>query len=188
MELKRMAPWNWFRHEEEQERSVPVTKVGPSGGTPSMLDTMMPGFPGNFESLVNSFFGDRLRDFTGLTANNTPLGAFGVLKPQVDLRAEENEYILSAEIPGVDENDISINIMEGVMTISGEKKQEQEQKGKNYYRMERSYGSFQRILSLPDDVDQDHITANFKNGVLKVTMPRQQVITQQAKPIKITSS
>lgn len=188
MELKKMAPWNWFRHEEEQERNVPVTKAGHAGGSPTMFDTMMPGFSGNFEGLMNSFFGDRLRDFTRPAAYNTQLGAFGVLKPKLDLRAEEEQYVLSAEIPGVDEKDIAINVMEGVMTISGEKKEEQEQKKKNYYRMERSYGSFQRVLSLPDDVDQDNITANFKNGVLNVTMPRQQVITHEAKPIEITSS
>lgn len=93
-----------------------------------MFDTMMPGFSGNFEGLMNSFFGDRLRDFTGPAAYNTQLGAFGVLKPKLDLRAEEEQYVLSAEIPGVDEKDIAINVMEGVMTISGEKKEEQEQK------------------------------------------------------------
>ncbi len=77
---------------------------------------------------------------------------------------------------------------DSTMTITGEKKQEKETKEENYYRMERSYGSFQRVLSLPDDIDQDNIQANFKHGVLTITMPRQQVITQKAKPIEITSS
>ncbi len=183
MELKKMAPWNWFQHEEEQDCRIPVNKVGGTGGVPSLFDTMMPQFPTHVEGLFNRFFGDTLRDRSGLPTFSTPLGAFGMLKPQADLLAEDNQYILSIEIPGVDEKDISVNVMDGVMTIAGEKKQEEEHKEENYYRMERSFGSFQRVLSLPEDVDQESIGARFKNGVLTVTMPRNQVVSQKVKPI-----
>ena len=72
------------------------------------------------------------------------------------------------------------------MTIRGEKRQEKEEKEKNHYRIERSYGSFQRILSLPEDVDQDGIAAGFKNGVLTITMPRKALPPGEIKQVSIT--
>lgn len=183
MELKRLAPWNWFSKEEELERSVPINKLPGKRGTATK--NMAP-FPNSFEGLVNNFLGNALQEFIGET--QTPLGAYGLLKPQVDLRAEDKEYVLTVEIPGVTEKDVTINVADNAMTITGEKKQEKETKEENYYRMERSYGSFQRVLSLPGDIDQDNIQANFKHGVLKVTMPRQKVVAQKGKPIEITSS
>lgn len=185
MELKNLAPWNWFSKEEEQERSVPVKKR--AGDRGSATQEMVP-FPQSFEGLFNNFFGNALKELTAAYGNNTPLGAYGLLKPHVDLRAEDKKYILTVEIPGVTEKDVTINVTDNAMTITGEKNQETETKEENYYRMERSYGSFQRVLTLPDDINQDNIQANFKNGVLTVTMPRQQVVTPKGKPIEITSS
>ena len=183
MELKRLAPWNWFSKEEELERAVPVNKLPGKGGvTTKNRAQLQPGF----EGLFNNLMGNALQELIG--ENQTPLGAYGLLKPQVDLRAEDKKYVLTVEIPGVTEKDVTINVADSAMTITGEKKQEKETKEENYYRMERSYGSFQRVLSLPDDIDQDNIQANFKHGVLTVTMPRQKVVAQKTKPIEITSS
>lgn len=183
MELKILAPWNWFSKEEELERSVPVNKVQVERGR---AQKNLAPFHNSFESLFNNLFGNALKELIG--ENQTPLGAYGLLKPQVDLRAEDKNYILTVEIPGVTEKDVTINVADSAMTITGEKKQEKEIKEGNYYRMERSYGSFQRVLSLPDDIDQDNIQANFKHGVLTVTMPRQKVVAQKSKAIEITSS
>ncbi len=185
MELKKLAPWNWFSKEEKQERSVPVNKIP---GDRGLATKDMASFPHSVEGLFNNFFGNAFNELTTAHGSHTPLGAYGLLKPQVDLRAEDKKYILTVEIPGVTEKDVTIDMADSTMTITGEKKQEKETKEENYYRMERSYGSFQRVLSLPDDIDQDNIQANFKHGVLTITMPRQQVITQKAKPIEITSS
>ncbi len=74
------------------------------------------------------------------------------------------------------------------MTIRGEKKQEKEEKDKNYYRMERSYGSFQRVLSLPEDADQEGVAATFKNDVLTVTMPRKAAPQAHVRQIEIQSA
>ena len=82
---------------------------------------------------------------------------------------------------------MSLDISGNTLTIRGEKRQEKEEKAKDYYRIERSYGSFQRVLSLPEDVDQDTIKATFRNGVLTVTMPRQAVSGgAEVKKIEIT--
>ncbi len=91
------------------------------------------------------------------------------------------------EIPGVDEKDVRLEIVNDTLTIQGEKKQENEEKGKNYYRMERSYGSFQRMLSLPEDADQNEVTATFKKGVLTVTMLRKALPKADVKQIEVKS-
>jgi len=87
----------------------------------------------------------------------------------------------------VSEKDVTLEIVNNTMTIRGEKKQEKEEKEKNYYRVERSYGSFQRVLSLPQDADQEDVKATFKNGVLTVTIPRKELPKSEAKRIDIKS-
>ena len=108
-----------------------------------------------------------------------------LLKPMVDIGASDKEYTVTIEVPGVDQKDIRLEIVNNTMTVSGEKKQEKEEKEKNYYRMERSYGSFQRVLALPDDANQDEVQATFKNGVLTVTMPRKALPNSAVKQIDI---
>ena len=130
----------------------------------------------NFFSAWPSFGMDRLFD---------PTVADGMLKPTLDLSATDKEYAIAIEIPGVDEKDVKLELANDTLTIRGEKKQEKEEKNKNYYRMERSYGSFQRVLSLPDDVDQESIKAKFKNGVLKVTMNRKALPESDVKRIEV---
>lgn len=119
---------------------------------------------------------------------STSLGTSGLLKPRVDIGASENDYTITVEVPGVDENEIRLEVSNNTMIIKGEKKQEKEEKEKNYYRIERSYGSFQRVLSLPEDANQDEINATFKNGVLTVTMPKNALPGREAKQIEIKSA
>ena len=90
--------------------------------------------------------------------------------PAVDIVDKENTYEISAELPGVDEN--SIDVKFSTLTIKGEKRDEREEKKKNFYLAERRYGSFQRSFSIPAGVDADRIEASFKNGVLTVTFPK----------------
>ena len=92
--------------------------------------------------------------------------------PAVDLAEDDKAYTVTAELPGIEENDIDVAVSGGMLTIKGEKKQEKEEKNKNYYLSERSYGSFQRSFSLPDGIDQAKIAANFAKGVLTVTLPK----------------
>ena len=92
--------------------------------------------------------------------------------PAVDFAEDEKAYTVTAELPGIEEKDVDVTVSGGMLTIKGEKKKETEEKDKNYYLSERSYGSFQRSFSLPEGIDQAKIAANFAKGVLTVTLPK----------------
>ena len=184
MELKKYIPWNWFKKEEESDRAVPV-KRGGEGLAAGRFPDPMQQFHRDIDLLFDRLFrGVGLSQTGGLTSSSM-FDAGGLLKPKADLSATEKEYVLTVEIPGVSEKDVSLDIRAGTMTIKGEKRQEKEEKDKDHYRIERSYGSFQRMLSLPEDVDQEAIKASFKNGVLAVRMPRNALPAQERKQIKI---
>jgi len=92
--------------------------------------------------------------------------------PAFDVSETENALIVRAEIPGMDKKDIDIHLTDGLLTIKGEKRHEREDKEKNYHRIERSYGAFSRTMRLPFDVEIDKVDATYKDGVLKVTLPK----------------
>ena len=101
--------------------------------------------------------------------------------PSVDIYENENEVVLAAEIPGVDEKDVEIKVEDNNLTLRGERKFEKETKEENYHRIERSYGSFFRSFALPSYIDQDRIEAEHENGVLKIRMPKR----SELKPRKV---
>jgi HSP20 family protein len=105
--------------------------------------------------------------------------------PAVDIVDKESAYELSAELPGMDENNIDVKFSDGTLTIKGEKRDEREEKKKNFYLAERRYGSFQRSFSVPKSVDAGRIEANFKNGVLTVTLPKTPQARQNEKKIPV---
>jgi HSP20 family protein len=92
--------------------------------------------------------------------------------PQMDLVEAEDHFVLKADLPGLDDGDVSIEVQDGTLTISGERKAEHESRERGWYRIERSFGSFSRSLTLPDRVDPDGISANFDRGVLEVRIPK----------------
>src|SRR3954466_1548419 len=92
--------------------------------------------------------------------------------PPVDLVEAEDHFVLKADLPGLTEGDVNIEVQDGTLTISGERRAEHEQREKGWYRIERSFGSFARSLSLPDGVDPDRIQASFSHGVLDVRIPK----------------
>jgi HSP20 family protein len=92
--------------------------------------------------------------------------------PPIDLVEAEDQFILKADLPGLDEGDVSIEVQDGTLTISGERNAEHESRERGWYRIERSYGSFSRSLTLPDGVDPDSISAEFERGVLEVRIPK----------------
>jgi len=118
----------------------------------------------------------------------SPRMADGMLKPTLDLSATDKEYTVTVEIPGVDEKDVKLEIANDTLTIRGEKKHEKEEKDKSYYRVERSYGSFQRVLSLPEDANQEGVKATFKKGVLTISMPRKVLPQVDIKKIEIENT
>ncbi len=94
--------------------------------------------------------------------------------PAVDIREEDNRYLLTADIPGVNRDAVEITLEEGVLTVKGERKTETEVTGEGYRRRERSYGTFLRQFTLPDTVDAGNISASAEDGVLKITIPKQE--------------
>lgn len=101
--------------------------------------------------------------------------------PALDIAEDDNEYIVKAEVPGCKADDIDISVHGNTLTISGEKKQEEEKKEKGYYHVERSYGSFRRDLILATEIDPDKIEASCDNGVLAVKLPK----SEKARAVKI---
>jgi HSP20 family protein len=113
--------------------------------------------------LFNSFF-DTPTHSNGATARRWI--------PAMDLSQTKDAYVLKADLPGLSESDVSIELDDNVLTISGERKSEHEDRKAGYHRVERSYGSFRRALTLPEGVDPEAITATFEKGVLEVTVPK----------------
>jgi len=108
--------------------------------------------------------------------------------PVVDFTEDEKAYTVTAELPGIDEKDIDVTVSDGMLAIKGEKKQEKEEKNKNYYLSERSYGSFQRTFAMPEGVDQDKIAANFAKGVLTVTLAKSAEAQKSQKKIEVKAA
>ena len=94
------------------------------------------------------------------------------LRPQFDTKENDNCIEITAELPGIAEEDITLSLSNGILTVSGEKKSEEKKEGETYHITERQYGSFSRSLKLPYEPEQNDITASFKDGVLKVTLPK----------------
>lgn len=99
--------------------------------------------------------------------------------PSVDIYETENDVVLTAEIPGIEDKDIEIKIEDSTLSIKGERKLEKETKEENYHRIERAYGIFYRSFTIPHNVDQDKIQAEHESGVLKITMPRKPELKPQ---------
>jgi HSP20 family protein len=108
--------------------------------------------------------------------------------PAVDVVESEKAYEITADLPGMDEKNIEVKVADGVLTIKGEKQEEKEEKKKDYYLQERSFGSFQRSFELPDSVDPDKIEASFKKGVLTVTLPKKPEAQKPAKKIEVKTA
>ena len=107
------------------------------------------------------------------------------VSPSVDLYEEGDDIILKAELPGINKQDVSVNLTDHIITISGEKKKEEKVEDKNFYRVERSYGSFTRSFELPSDVKADQVKAKFHDGVLEIRMPKTEEAKQKAKSVPI---
>ena len=128
---------------------------------------------------------DRLnRAFGGRTERDDEM-SLAAWAPPVDIAEEKDRILITAELPGFKENEIEIQTENGMLTLRGERRFEKEADGKNYHRVERSYGQFVRSFSLPNNVDRERIKATFKNGLLEVELPKR----EDAKPktIRITA-
>ena len=185
MDLQRINPWNWFKHEEQQSRG-PVAKNEQSAFPASRSELPLL----SLHQEMDRWFDNALRQFGFPSLSSRFSDDMGRLlktdfRPSIDISSDEKSYQVSLEAPGMKQEDVHIELNDGVLTITGEKQEEKEEKDRHYYRVERSYGSFRRTLSLPHDVIEEEIQANMKDGVLKLTLPRKEVVEQNVKKIAI---
>lgn len=147
-------------------------------------------------TLIRKPFNTGLDDFTATfrlfddflnRAFNEPAGV-RPWTPAVDIVETENDLVLTADIPGIKLEDIDIRLENGTLTISGERKFENEEKKGAYHRVERSYGSFQRAFALPDTVDVDKVDAHYENGVLRVTLPKKEIAKPRSIKVHVSNN
>jgi len=192
MNLEKLKPWNWFKHEESgtgKESQIPVIR--------SEAENIPLAGPGSLMSLhrdMDRWFEDTFKSFGMPSLDSNPqsrampgISLSNIYRPQIDVSADSNRYEINLDVPGLTESDLSLEVKDDVLTIKGHKEERTEDKDKHYYRVERSYGSFQRTLALPDDAIGDEIKANLDNGVLRLEIPRRETATQEVKRISINS-
>ena len=181
MDTSKLNPWNWFHKEERNESMAPALRP------PRKLEVDLYGAPlfTAMENFIDSVFRDGMLRFEPLGGRTAQRSMEAALKPKLDISSDEKEYRITVELPGVDEEDVKVELEDNALRISGEKRLEEEDKSKGYYRVERSYGSFQRVLTLPKDVDAAAIKAVHKKGVLAITLPRKALTPSENKRIAI---
>jgi HSP20 family protein len=105
--------------------------------------------------------------------------------PTVDISETESEYLIKAELPEVRKEDVKVTVENGVLTLQGERRQEKEEKGRRFHRVERSYGSFVRSFTLPESVDEGGVKAEYKDGVLALHLPKSEKVKPKAIDVKV---
>ena len=110
------------------------------------------------------------------------------MTPSVDVREDDKQIVIEAELPGIDEKNVSVTLQDGVLTVRGEKKFEKKEEQENYHMMERRYGSFMRSMRLPDTVDEENISAKIDKGVLTVTVAKKPGTEKKERTIEISSN
>ena len=125
---------------------------------------------------------DRL--FDRMWEGETPESPLGEWTPTLDLSEKKDSFLVTMEVPGIDPKEIKIALENHVLTISGERKQAEEEKDERFYRLERSYGTFSRSIRFPMPVDEKMVNAVFKNGVLTITVPKTEMSKGTSIPIK----
>jgi HSP20 family protein len=154
------------------------------------------GFRGEMDRVVNRFFPEgwpfmnigSLMDFEPMHAMRGA-GLGGVMESaKTDVSETDSEYEISVELPGIEEKDVEVGVSDGVLTLKAEKKQEREEKKKDYHLTERSYGSVRRSFRIPEGVETDKIKAEFSKGVLEVTLPKTKEAKAKQRKIPVKAS
>lgn len=138
-----------------------------------------------FEQFRRSFGFPALRSGSAAEPFGQGAGMFGGSVPAIDFAEDDKAYHLTAELPGLGAKDVEVTLSGDTLTISGEKREEREEKEKSYHVSERHYGSFRRSFTVPQGVDRDRIAASFRNGVLALTLPKSQDALQRHKRIEV---
>ncbi len=185
MNLQKLSPWNWFSRENANAGSTVPVKRDDSDSEAKSVSGSHPALQLRRE--IDRLFDDAFRGFPSLGSRWLDDGIFNraVFQAKVNIASDDKAYHISLEAPGLTDKDISLEVNRDALTIRGEKKEESETKERHYYRMERSYGSFQRVLALPEDADQNSINASMKNGVLEIVIARKALPAGDTKRIPI---
>lgn len=166
MDTKELIPWNWFKKSDNNSRNEWNREISKSFG--DFLNSF-----DNFENALPRLFKENL------------LNKRNVL-PSVDISENPNEYIIEVDLPGVKEEDIDISISKDRgLKIKGKREHEAERKDNNYYILERSHGSFERTLFLPEECDSESVEASFNNGILTIKIAKKEPKPNEVKKIKV---
>ena len=181
MNIIRVRPWNWLTREEGRETStLPVEN-------PSHARAYLSVNPWSLHREIDKLFTNAFHHL-GRLPGDEPVE--GVMTPKVDISGTDKEYLISADLPGIEEKDIELEVHGDTLSIKAhrehEKKDENKDEKRAYYRIERHYGMFQRVLHLPEDADADSVAANYKNGVLNISVSRKGPQKSEARKITIT--
>jgi HSP20 family protein len=205
MNMDKLKPWNWFKHEDNSVNQVPISKNEASSEVQAKtksLSTSQNQVVGSLLQLhreMDRLFDGAWRTF-GMPADPRTLHSasifdnslfensmLGDYRAKLDISGNEKEYEVLVELPSMSQDDIHIELSGNTLTVKGQKEEQNERKDNQYYRLERNIGSFQRTLSLPDDVDRDEIMASMKNGLLVIKIPRITIPSDDIRHISITS-
>jgi len=164
---------------------VEVKKAAPAEVT---TPDVWRSFRSEMDRLFDRFGFPSLRRMFDMEPGWRPMSTFSFSAPAIDMSEDDKTYKISAELPGLDAKDVDISVSGSTLLLKGEKRQEKEEKDKNYYFSERAYGSFQRAFELPASIDRDKIAADFSKGVLTITLPKTSDAQKQQKKIEVKSA
>lgn len=190
MNIQQLNPWNWFKHEQDDvaKAQIPVQKNQVEKNLGGGHETFSPVLRLHRE--IDRLFDDVFSGFGfPSVARSAQAGWQGLTaasyQPQINVAGNDTRYDIELEVPGLTEKDLTIELQGEMLQIRGEKQETKESDDKHFYRVERRYGKFQRTLNLPNDANPDDITAELKNGVLRLTIARRAVAQQDVKKIAI---
>jgi HSP20 family protein len=141
----------------------------------------------SFQNEVDRVFNGFFNDFGGFRSDFLNFNKGSSFSPNIDVSEDKTGINIAAELPGMDEKDIEVSLKDGRLIIKGEKSRDEKRKDKEYFHVERSYGSFQRSIQIPDSVEVDGIEASFKNGLLKVKLPKSDKEPVKGRRIEVKS-
>ncbi len=147
-----------------------------------MLRSLIPWrerFPATF-----SRFENEMEDLMERYFGNGEEWGMSRFTPSLNVTESDQGYEVTVEVPGLKPEEVNVEVVEGNLQISGEKKEEQEEKGKTFHRIERRHGEFRRVVQLPGTVEQDKVEAKYENGILKITIPKRADVTPKRIPVK----
>ncbi|MFT6913897.1 MAG: HSP20 family protein [Motiliproteus sp.] len=179
MNIERLSPSNWFKKEEGRH----------GAGALSTLADVERTFPlSRLHKDIDRMFDEALQGFggSGWFQHNSLSERQMAFRPNLDVHESDDKYSVCVEVPGIEEKDIKIRLQGDSLLISGEKVKEAEDQSGTFHRVERCYGKFQRVLSLPMDADKEKISADFSNGLLSIAIAKNPKKKEEIKEIKVT--